>query len=96
MRMYRQEYFNRHITLALLDALAHPDGLSYLAVGVLESMRAASVDEALKDKLAIYDSYTSHTLRYTEAASIHEIENIVKGFLVRHWGEASSLLEDNP
>ncbi len=96
MKMYGQEFFNRHNTVSLLTALSHPGAQLYLAVDVLESMRVTSVDEAVKDKISIYDSYVNHTLKYAEIAKIHEIENIVKGFLSRHCAETSSLLEDNP
>ncbi len=96
MKMYGQEYFNRHNIINLLTELSHPGAQLYLAVDVLESMRVTSVDEAVKDKISIYDSYANHTLKYAEAAGIHDIENTVKGFLCRHCAGALSLLENNP
>ncbi len=90
--MYRQEYFNRHNIIDLLTALSNPDTQLYLAVDVLESMRVTSVDEAVEDKISVYNRYVNHTLKYVKAAKIRAIENIVREFLIKH----CTVAENNP
>lgn len=95
MKMYEQEYFNRHNIINLLTELSHSDTQLYLAVDVMESMRITSLEEAVKDKLSIYNCYVNHTLKYTEAAKIQDIENIVREFLCKHCTVAAAILKNN-
>ena len=96
MKIYRQEYFNRNSIVGLLTELSHTGSQLYLAVDVMESMRVTSLDEAVKDKIAVYDRYANHTLKYAEIARIHETENIVRGFLLKHCAMAEAILKDDP
>lgn len=95
MKMYEQEYFNRQNIINLLTELSHSDTQLYLAVDVMESMRITSFEEAVKDKLSIYNCYVNHTLKYTEAAKIQDIENIVREFLCKHCTVAAAILKNN-
>ena len=95
MKMYVQEYFNRNYITDLLAEMADFDSQLYLAVDVLKSMRVTSAEEAVKDKLFIYNCYVEHTLKYTEAVKIHEIENIVKKFLLKYCPDAEEVIRDD-
>ena len=96
MKMYVQEYFNRNYIIDLLAEMADFGSQPYLAVGVLESMRVTFAEEAVKDKIFIYNCYVNHTLKYTEAVKIHEIENIAKKFLLRYCPDTEEVIRADP
>ncbi len=96
MKRFSQKYFNRYRIIDILERLSCSNTQIYFAVSIMESLRITSVDDAIDDKLLIYNDYVNGKLKYLNAVRISSIEEIIKSFLIKNCPMTNELLQNCP